>query len=1328
MKIKHSLIKPFCFIALLLCVGLFVAHPVFAQQIDLESFAANAGFSTGPSIQVIIARLIRTAISFVGVVAVIFVLYGGFVYMTAGGNQDRIKKAKGILTNAFIGLVLVFASFAIVQFLLGSIMKATGTTSGDNVAGSSSNILTSAKPIFYLSSLNTDCAVALRNFKLQFVFSKSVKLNNESQVDGIVIRKKADQSIVKGSFNVFGKRVEFAPDEGCPDVQNAIVHCFDANTDYSVELNAGKLTSSTGSNLSCSQKYPCSFSFTTGSGVDLTEPTVDFVSPKQGQTVIIGDNEKLEAKTQDDTGVSSVDFFAIDGSVPIFSAGLNFSTEQKLSGEQRINYFFSDVAEEWNTNGYVPNKSYLVWAEGKDCAGNLKSSPRVSVKVRAPNCNNGVQDKDLGETDVDCGGDPAQEYYCGACSDALCQDNSECASGSCINGFCKVIPVISSVSPGDGAVGNLITISGKGFGSVPGSIQFLGKTEADIVDVGAFQCNGSIEWSPKQVVIQIPENAKDGPIQINTSDKKEFDTTKDDNGPIFSDFDVNKMKRPGLCSINPTSEFTNQSVVLNGLGFGLKQNTSEVYFNNFVAGSYLDWKENVVTVGVPNIIEGKYSTQLFSGDAYCINAKNEVLKNKICASNTSCDVKSGEFCGTSVCTGNLAYCQTNADCGYEGACESVRVGSNPLNFFAKTSKASEKPTISYIDSGWKICKGGTGSGKKCTGDEVCGGGKCEDAKDNGPIDQYITIYGTGFGSVKGITKFVNLSSGNFALGNTDFPKACGLDFWSDSSITVKVPSVYETADKKSVTFDKHNLVVVPGSVGSGPSDPKPFYIVDDKPGPSICSVEPKSGPIGTKIEFKGERFGTQKGSIVFSKDKNAGYTIWQPEYLGVVSVPEGSITGSVFVKDSTQNISNSINFAVGNCKETPSLCKANTACCSDGSCSSECATKDKKSTFAYTISTGVIPVAPVVLTQCDKNVISPSPSLNWSQAENICVNAVVKAAFSMKMDQTTFTDKNILVQVCAPEKEKNSICEQWEDPMKSESVSTNEIGFGWVPKSLFEENRLYQVTLKAKGDGAIGIRSHKDKGGVYLEKDFVWQFRTSKSSDLCEVGGVNVSPSSFTETKMNELVDYAAELISKKDKCVTLSCNGYSVGWSSSFSGASVVDENPLIGQCVSKVKALEETPDGNPAKIEAIVTNAFNKPSDIGLLTIDFTDPSVSDFFPSCSESCINVLPWVKFTTDIIPSSLKIGTIQLFECQDSLCASNEVKDVSSDILSGSVGYLAQKALLNFKNSSTKLKPNTWYRVVLGGSILSTSNVPLSKDKFSHSLINVSINKASSKK
>ena len=47
------------------------------------------------------------------------------MYMTSGGDVERIKKAKRVMTNAIIGLVIILSSFAITEFILNKLTSAT---------------------------------------------------------------------------------------------------------------------------------------------------------------------------------------------------------------------------------------------------------------------------------------------------------------------------------------------------------------------------------------------------------------------------------------------------------------------------------------------------------------------------------------------------------------------------------------------------------------------------------------------------------------------------------------------------------------------------------------------------------------------------------------------------------------------------------------------------------------------------------------------------------------------------------------------------------------------------------------------------------------------------------------------------------------------------------------------------------------------------------------------------------------------------------------------------------------------------------------------------
>jgi len=66
----------------------------------------------------IIFRAIQYILAFLGVVAVVVILIGGFMWMTAGGNDEKVGKAKKILIQGLIGLVIILLAFAIATFVI----------------------------------------------------------------------------------------------------------------------------------------------------------------------------------------------------------------------------------------------------------------------------------------------------------------------------------------------------------------------------------------------------------------------------------------------------------------------------------------------------------------------------------------------------------------------------------------------------------------------------------------------------------------------------------------------------------------------------------------------------------------------------------------------------------------------------------------------------------------------------------------------------------------------------------------------------------------------------------------------------------------------------------------------------------------------------------------------------------------------------------------------------------------------------------------------------------------------------------------------------------
>lgn len=64
--------------------------------------------------------LINTALTVLGMVAVLMIVIGGVRYTTSNGESSAIKSAKDTILYAVVGLVVAILSFAIVNFVVGA--------------------------------------------------------------------------------------------------------------------------------------------------------------------------------------------------------------------------------------------------------------------------------------------------------------------------------------------------------------------------------------------------------------------------------------------------------------------------------------------------------------------------------------------------------------------------------------------------------------------------------------------------------------------------------------------------------------------------------------------------------------------------------------------------------------------------------------------------------------------------------------------------------------------------------------------------------------------------------------------------------------------------------------------------------------------------------------------------------------------------------------------------------------------------------------------------------------------------------------------------------
>ncbi len=110
----------------------FLVQPLFvsAQQVNpintLKNTAEKGGLiekGSDPSLAIFIGNMIRVVLGFLGVIFFILIIFGGFTWMTAAGNEEQVGKGKKIVINATIGLVIIVLAYVITAYVLDRIVN-----------------------------------------------------------------------------------------------------------------------------------------------------------------------------------------------------------------------------------------------------------------------------------------------------------------------------------------------------------------------------------------------------------------------------------------------------------------------------------------------------------------------------------------------------------------------------------------------------------------------------------------------------------------------------------------------------------------------------------------------------------------------------------------------------------------------------------------------------------------------------------------------------------------------------------------------------------------------------------------------------------------------------------------------------------------------------------------------------------------------------------------------------------------------------------------------------------------------------------------------------
>jgi len=135
---KKLLKNAVCFLTLLVLIApIMVAAGTNPNPLN-NGNAVDDPFGTGSlssisglpkettDVPTIVTNIINLILGFLALIAIVIVLIGGFEWMTAGGNDDKVKTAQKRLKYGLIGLVIIFVAYGVVTYVMTTLPTLVG--------------------------------------------------------------------------------------------------------------------------------------------------------------------------------------------------------------------------------------------------------------------------------------------------------------------------------------------------------------------------------------------------------------------------------------------------------------------------------------------------------------------------------------------------------------------------------------------------------------------------------------------------------------------------------------------------------------------------------------------------------------------------------------------------------------------------------------------------------------------------------------------------------------------------------------------------------------------------------------------------------------------------------------------------------------------------------------------------------------------------------------------------------------------------------------------------------------------------------------------------
>jgi hypothetical protein len=1236
---------------------LWLAQTVYAQpDLGLEPVGGALGLPS-TDIRLVVAKIIRTALGLLGIVALVLMLYAGFVWMTAGGNEDNISTAKKILFNSVIGLAIILSSYAIASFVISKLVGAT--TGSDGLGGPGPG--TGENPyfpagIFYVDSLPPGGQLCIRNVHLAVTFNKEV---DTATLSGNVVVRADGGAEHPGQWQLLSNTTAvFVPNGDCgggtPD-------CFSASTTYTLHFNnAGAVRTRDGQmSLNCLVKAGCGdVRFTTGNGVDRNPPQVT-IEPISSDLLRAGNVVPVVVSYTDDNGAQKIDL----------SADNYFVGSQTVAGCQRT----GSVNLNWPTAG-IASGQHILMATGYDWSAQSYSTS-TNVNLLPQHCFDNALQADLGEVNA---GPPACGGECGACAGAACSSNTQCASGYCdsASGVCIDRMRINGISPLSGGPGTFVSIAGNYFGNTPGAV-FIGATAAPLASCGA----GA--WRPWQIIAEVPAGAVSGPIRVETAPdaggNRFTDATNDNFGPAISDFTVNNIVRPGLCGISPASALPGTEVTLLGRRFGIAPGQASFGQQNAPV-SLSNWADTLIRARVPLL------------DAGPVGVK--VSQNNLDSNSVRFFVEQG-LSGAAPFISNIT-----PNNGARG--EYITITGN--NFGNQTGLV------------WFKLNDGGQPGEAIAGEFVFPAG-CQ----NTWTDKQIIVKFPAAGGIVGRSYFVqvrpadagqgwspigpifNLESGAPAPGICNINPASGPAPFSDSAPDMKItgenfgasPAVYFWSVSASSTS-------IAGRIPAGSATVANLIVGQ------VISTRPPVGAIsGPAVVFRvsdSKLSNPQNFSVLDCVRNNNTCTVPNTHCCAVGTEAGMCKPNAELCAGETLSAGYIWRFST---RDIPKIPRVVERCSDNTDLGLNIPTPSPSAQWDTSTSGPHHNVCRAALIMVEFNL----PNINNISRSNLSVNEC-RAGTINEVNRTCGVAQAVAIGGIG------DFVPQLSTENTSYLELNPDSGYNG---GRWKDGVWYQVVLGSgitAGSGTSTAPLAKDKP---CGENSAYCFVFRSDSQDCRMKQVVITPYTYRTSileapiKRRELpTDAGADVLYlghglSTQHCIVMNTAAFDWSWGTGNRNyADIFSAN----NSSAKVSALANTVGvglinpNNAVNITATATLASANYTGRSPLTIDLNNPEVVDFWPTCLESCANAEVGARFNTTMsnqnLPGSAISGPVKLLKCNDENCLSVTPVLSSADVSLGSADDYRVLKIANSTVDSIPLEPNTIYKVVLSAS---TTNV-----------------------